>query len=149
MALCAAKCSRAQEEFLAVQMCLVDESGVTQLKNIMRNVAQLESLQFIDNSAETGRALKNIGAEGAAAHSAAFAIDVHIEGEHGLGVTAGNLGLPAYQVALGFTAGRDAAKAQRLADHLVHALSQRWHVQTVPRGQGSFAMGSCGSAEQK
>ena len=144
MALCAAKCSRAQEEFLAVQMCLVDEAGVTQLKNIMRDVAKSENLQFIDNSAETGRALRNIGAEEAARHGAAFAIDVHIEGEHGLGVTAGNLGLPAYQVALGFTAGRNAAKAHKLADRLVQALSQRWRVQTVPKGQGTLPMSSCG-----
>jgi hypothetical protein len=144
MALCAFGCSKAQEEFLAVQVCVVDETGVAQLKNIMRAVAKSENLEFIDNSAETGRALKDIGADKALKRDAALAIDVHIEGDRGMGVTAGNLGLPSNQVALGFTAGANAAKARKLADHLIRALSQRWRVQTVPKGQGSFPMSSCG-----
>ena len=144
MVLCAAKCSRAQEEFLAVQVCLVDEGGATQFTEIMREVARSEGLRFVDGSAETRDYLKDVRDKGQVKLDHVPTINMGIEGEHGLGVTAGNLGLPSNQVALGFTAGRNAAKAHKLADHLVHALSQRWHVQTVPKGQGSFPMTSCG-----
>ena len=144
MALCAFKCSRAQEEFLAVQVCLVDEGASTQFAEIMREVARSEGLRFVDGSAETRDYLKDVRDKGQVKLDHVPTINMGIEGEHGLGVTAGNLGLPSNQVALGFTAGRNAAKAHKLADQLVQALSQRWHVQTVPKGQGSFPMTSCG-----
>jgi len=144
MALCAAKCSRAQEEFLAVQVCLVDESGKAQFTEIMREVARSEGLKFVDGSAETRDYLKDVRDKGQVKLDHLPTINMGIEGDHGLGVTAGNLGLPSNQVALGFTAGRNAAKAHKLADHLVQALSQQWRVQKVPKGQGSFPMTSCG-----
>jgi hypothetical protein len=71
-------------------------------------------------------------------------INAGIEGKNGLGVTAGNLGLPSNQVALGFTTGSDAARAHRLSDRLVGALSKRWRVERVPRGKGAFPMSNCG-----
>jgi hypothetical protein len=85
-----------------------------------------------------------MGADKLLKRDAALSIDVHIEGKGGMGVTAGNLGLRPYQVALGFTAGSDEAKAHRLSDQLVQALSQRWHVETIPQGKGAFPMKSCG-----
>ena len=144
MALCAAKCSHAQEEFLAVQMCLVNEGGATQFTEIMREVARSEDLRFVDGSAETRDYLEDVRNKGQVKLDHLPTINIGIEGEHGLGVTAGNLGLPSNQVALGFTAGRNAAKARKLADHLVQALSQRWHVRKILKGQGSFPMSNCG-----
>ena len=110
----------------------------------MRTVAQSENLQFIDNSAQQGSDLKAMGADKLLKHDASFAIDLHIEGKGGMGVTAGNLGLPPYQVALGFTEGSDAAKAHKLSDQLTRELSQRWHVESVPQGMGALPMKSCG-----
>ncbi len=110
----------------------------------MRTVAQFENLKFIDNSAQQGSDLKAMGADKLLKRDASLAIDLHIEGKGGMGVTAGNLGLPPYQVALGFTEGSDAAKAHRLSARLVRALSRRWHVETVPQGMGAVPMKSCG-----
>jgi hypothetical protein len=109
----------------------------------MRSVADAENLKFVDGSAKTGNDLKIMGADKYLKRDPSLAINVGIEGDEGLGVTAGNLGLPPYQVALGFTAGSDAAKARRLSNRLVQALSQRWHVETVPQGKGVFPMKSC------
>ena len=128
-------CSRAQESFETIQMCVGNHRGVAELKNVMMTVAQSEGLQFIDNSAQQGTALKDIGADKALKRDAASVIDFYIEGANGMGVTAGNLGLPPYQVGLGFTEGDDPAKAHRLADQLVRALSQRWDVQRIPPRQ--------------
>lgn len=144
MALGAAKCSHPQEEFMAVQVCLVDEGGAAKFTEIMREVAQSEGLRFLDGSAETRDYLKDVRDKGQVKLEHIPTINMGIEGEDGLGVTAGNLGLPSNQVALGFTAGRDPSKARRLAKHLVRALSQQYRVQTVPHRQGSFALSSCG-----
>jgi hypothetical protein len=137
-------CSRTQESYLTVQTCLVDQQGVSQFLEMMRAVAKSENLKFVDGSAETGAALKTIGADKHLKRDPALTINVGIEGQGGMGVTAGNLGLPPYQVALGFTEGADAAKAHRLSDRLVQALSQRWHVETVPQGKGALPMKACG-----
>ena len=137
-------CSRTQEAFQTIVTCVVDQRGVAELKNVMRTVAQFENLKFIDNSAQQGSDLKAMGADKLLKRDASLAIDLHIEGKGGMGVTAGNLSLPPYQVALGFTEGSDAAKAHRLSVRLVRALSRRWHVETVPQGMGAVPMKSCG-----
>ncbi len=111
----------------------------------MRTVALSEGLQFVDNSAQQAVELKNMGADKALGRDAAFAIDFHIEGANGLGATAGNLGLPPYQVGLGFTQGDDPAKAHRLADKLIRALAERWDVQRVGLTKGVSLMESCGA----
>lgn len=144
MALFIQGCSRTQESFLTVQTCLVDQQGVAEFLETMRAVAKSESLRFVDGSLKTGESLKTIGADKSLKHDPALTIHVGIEGDGGLGVTAGNLGLPPYQVALGFTEGSDAAKAHRLSDKLVQALSRRWHVETVPQGKGALPMKTCG-----
>jgi hypothetical protein len=137
-------CSPAQEEFRSVQICVVDERGVAELNDLMRATAAAEHLQFIDNSAQQGSDLKAMGADKLLKRDASLAIDFQIEGNGGMGVTAGNLGLPPYQVGLGFTEGSDAAKAHQLSARLIHALSQRWQVETIPAGKGAMPMKSCG-----
>ena len=145
IAVCFAGCSPAQRAFEQVRICVGDERGVAELKNVMQAVAQSENLQFIDNSAQQAQDLKEIATDRALKRDMFHAIDLHIEGESGLGVTAGNLGLPPYQVGLGFTEGRDAAKARQLANHLISSLSQHWSVQRVPSSQGISPMKGCGA----
>jgi hypothetical protein len=136
-------CARGQVAFQTVQMCVGNQQGMAELKNVMMTVAHAEGLQFIDNSARAAVELKAVGADKALKRDVDSAIDFHIEGAGGTGVTAGNLGLLPYQVRLGFTEGGDPAKAHQLADTLVRALSQRWEVQTVPPGEGILPMKTC------
>ena len=137
-------CEKRRQSFLTIQTCVVDKDGVDQLKNTMREIARSENLEFVDGSAETGADLKTIGADKALKRDAALTINVGIKDDSGIIVMGGNLGLPPYQVALGFGASSDAAKARRLSGRLVQALSQRWRVETVPQGRGVFPMKSCG-----
>lgn len=145
VALCAFKCSRPQEAFLTVQVCLVDERGANQFLKVMREVASSEGLKFVDDSSDTEGWLRSVRDNGLVKINHVPTINAGIEGDGGLGVTAGNLGLPSNQVALGFTAGSDAAKARRLSDRLVTALSKRWRVQRVPQRKGVFPMSGCSS----
>jgi hypothetical protein len=136
-------CAGPQEAFQNVQLCIADERGVLELKRIMQAVAQSKNLVFIDNSARQGENLKAMGADKALGRDASRAIDVHIEGENGMGVTAGNLGLPEYQVALAFTEGTNPSMARVLSNELIKALSQRWHVEVVLLGKGAMPMKTC------
>ena len=138
-------CSRAQEAFETVQICVGNEQGVAALKNVMVAVARSEGLQFIDNSAQQASDMKAIDADKALKRDVALAIDFRIEGPNGLGVTAGNLGLPPYQVGMGFTEGDDGPKAHQLADRLIGTLSQRWDVQRFTHGKGVMPMKACGA----
>ena len=132
----------AQDTFLQIQMCVIDQNGVAQFKDTMRAIARSESLRFVDGSAETKTELKAIGAK--VGHNPELSINVGIDDTSGHNFAlGGNLGLPAYQVALGFGDGFDKAKAHRLSERLVNAFSRQWHVERVPVGQGVQPMKSC------
>jgi len=111
---------------------------------IMRDVASSQDLQFIDSSSSTEKSLNATRDAGLVKLSHVPTINVEIEGKHGLGVSASNLGLPSNQVVLGFTAGADTAKARKLSDNLVQALSRQWRVEKVEKGKGAFPMNGCG-----
>lgn len=138
-------CSRAKEAFETAQICVGNQQGVAALKSVMAAAAQSEGLRFIDNSAQQAGDLKAIGADEVLKRDVALAIDFHIEGTNGLGVTAGNLGLPPFQVGMAFTEGNDPPKAHRLADQLIGALSQRWNVQRLAPGTSVLPMKTCGA----
>lgn len=137
-------CAKRGETFLTVQMCVHDEGGVTQLKKLMQDAAQAENLQFVDGSRETGKNLEVMGADKALKRDPSLAINVGIKGDGGIYVMGGNLGLPSYQVALGFGTGSDPEKAHRLSERLVRLLSAEWDVETVPQEKGVFPMDGCG-----
>jgi hypothetical protein len=52
----------------------------------------------------------------------------------------GNLGLPTYQVALGFSG--EPPEDRRFADMMAKQLGARWQTETVPAGKGAFPMKS-------
>jgi len=137
-------CGRSQEAFLTVGVCAGDQGGVEQVLETMRATAKSAGLKFIDQSAETRANLENVDANKSLKYGADSLVDAHIEGAGGMGVTASNLGLPPFQIALGFTAGSDSAKGHHLADQLVRALSERWHVQKIPEGEGVRPLKECG-----
>lgn len=139
-------CAKRDETFLTVQMCVEDEDGIMRLKAMMRDAAEAENLHFVDSSARTGDNLKAMGADEVLGRDAASAINIGIRGEGGTFVMGGNLGLPPYQIALGFGTGSEPGKGHQLAQRLVPLLSDEWDVKTVPKGQGVFPMSSCGDS---
>ena len=55
----------------------------------------------------------------------AIAIDISVQKADGVGVTAVNLGLPEFEIALGFSEGADAEFAHRFADKVLKRLGER------------------------
>jgi hypothetical protein len=98
-------------------------------------------MSFIDGNASAERDLKAMGVK---TDPSAPVINLGVERKDGMGLTAGNLGLPNYQVALGFSEGSDSAEAHRFADTVVRKVSEHWHVVVVPAGRGALPLVTCG-----
>jgi hypothetical protein len=138
-------CTQGKRGFLIVQLCLNDEKNLAQFTQTLWSIAKSEGMTFIDSSATTEQNLKTIGA---AIDPSAPVINVGVERKDGLGLTAGNMGLPNYQVALGFSAGSNPAEAHKFAETVIKTLESRWHVEVVPPGRGALPLTNCLNAVQ-
>lgn len=124
-----------------VQLCLGDQRALSEFTNVMRSIAKSEHMDFVDGSAqakhdlEATNALRQVGP----------IIHMGLEREDGMGLVAGNIGLPGYQVALGFSSGSSQSSAHTFAAKVVSELKKRWHVESVPVGRGALPLNGCAS----
>jgi len=134
-------CTQGERSFLIVQVCLNDRQDLSEFKNLIESVANAEHMQFTDRSDETQRELQSINNPNV--HQAWQAINFGIIGEDGIGLTAGNIGMPANEIAVGFTGVSDLPRARNLANSVVNKLQERWHVETLPEGTAAQGMRKC------
>jgi hypothetical protein len=110
---------------------------------MMRSIAASENMKFVDGGAETQRDLKTIGARMEKLDTPGSVINIGIDRGNRNIMIGGNLGLPIYQVVLGFSGDENPSETQRFADNVVKQLGTRWRVQTVPHGTGALPMRPC------
>lgn len=132
---------RGERPFLLVQTCLGNDKNVALWISTMQEIARSQNMAFIDGSKATqgDMARLKVRVDGRL-------INISIERRDGMGLMAGNLGLTPYEVAIGFSEGSNPIEAHQFADLVVKTLKQRWDVQVVPSGLGSFPMKGCGVA---
>lgn len=136
-------CAQGSRPFLIVQLCVHDRAGVSQLVGDLKELATSEHMEFFDNSANTARDLKNTGYRGRERSDGSPVVNVGVLRKDGLGVGGGNLGLPGYQVALGFSKGSNDAESRRFANEVVRRLQRRWRVEIVPSGSTAKPLAGC------
>jgi hypothetical protein len=136
-------CTQGKRPFLIVQVCLRDEQNLALFTSMMKSIAQSERMSFIDRSAATESELRSTDHVLDKLKQDTPIVNLGIEGKGGVGMSAGNLGLPNYQVALGFSEGSDPPGAHAFSDRVVSRLKARWHVETVPAGKGAFPLKTC------
>jgi len=134
-------CSEGKRPFRMVQFCLAGNSDAMELKREVSSIARSEGMKLNDGSDAAERGLE-------ATHAPADTrqqpvIHVGVEGSDGLGLMVASIGLPSFQVVLGFSEGADRLKARAFADRVVKRLSQRWHLKTVPAGTGALPLKDC------
>jgi len=122
-----------------VQICLGNEQGLKDFTDRMRSVARSEQMTFVDGSSDTKKDLETMGA----LRQAGPIIHMGVEREDGLGLTAGNIGLPGFQVAVGFSEGSNPPEAHAFAKRVIDLLETQWRVETVPPGKGALPLKSC------
>jgi hypothetical protein len=135
-------CGSGKPPFLMAQVCLRNAEDLAAFTREMQVIAQSEGKQLIDRSAATQKEFDTIGhpVEGARTRPV---INMGILLGDGVGLTVGNLGLPGYQVAVGFSEGSKPTDAHRFADAVINGLAQRWRVESVPAGTGAKGMENC------
>ena len=136
-------CTPGKRPLLMIQLCVKDDQGVADFMNAMRAIAASEHMTLVDGSAQTQQELKDIDAKFEKLDTPGSVINFGIDrGDHSL-VMGGNLGLPTYQIAMGFSGDEDPKKMKRLADVVAKRLAALWQVQMVPDGIGAFPMKTC------
>jgi hypothetical protein len=124
---------------LIVQLCFKDDQELADFTHLLESIAYSERMVYIDNSGPTERGLAVLNAPGRLAP----VINIGLHDDDGAGLGVGNLGLPKYQVAVGFSEGSKPAEARRFADSVVGQLRARWHVEAVPEGRGALPIQDC------
>lgn len=137
-------CGEGKGPFLMVQTCLGDEQNVVLFENMLRAIAQSKNMTYVDGSKSTQKDLVDLKV-----NAGYQLINVGVERDDGIGLMAGNLGLSAYEVAIGFSEGSNPVEARQFANLVVGALKERWRVEVVPQGQGAFPMKGCGNSASK
>jgi hypothetical protein len=126
-----------------IQLCVEDDQGVADFMNIMRSIAVSEHMTFVDGGAETQRELKAIGAKFEKLDIPGSVMNFGIDHGDDTFIMGGNLGLPIYQIAMGFSGVADPAEMRALAAVVKKQLATRWQVQNVPDGTGALPMTTC------
>lgn len=136
-------CAPGRLPFLMVQMCLANKQGVEEFINELKSIAAAEKLEFIDNSSNAERGLNETGYVSHERTGGSRVMDIRLVRRDGMGIGATNVGLPGYQVAMGFAEGSNAVEAQNFAKRVLPRFKRRWLVELVPPGAGAGPMVGC------
>jgi hypothetical protein len=124
-------------------MCVRDAQGMVLFIDEMKSIATQEKMEYRDGSEDTKRGLEIIGDAGARRVDGSPLINILVERRDGLGVTAVNVSLPGYQIALGFLLGANELEAQQFLEKVVKRLRQHWRVDVLPSGSSIEPDQSC------
>jgi hypothetical protein len=98
-------------------------------------------MEFTDRSGQTGDELRSLASNNNVHVNKRF-VNIGADRGNDFSFGAGNLGLPARQIAIGFN-GNSLENAGLFANDVVKKLSTRWRVHDVPQGRGAFLLTHC------
>lgn len=136
-------CQGAPGPFLIIQMCVQDRQGLETLRHELRDIATREGMRYLDGSEATKNSIEMMKSGELRRNDGTPYLNIQLNRGDGVGIGAGNLGLPGYQVALAFNSGNDRREAERISSAVVDRLGQYWQVIPVPEGQGAKPMEGC------
>ncbi len=136
-------CAPGKHPFLMVQMCLSSEQGVEAFVDELRSVAAAEKMEFVDNSRNAEQELKGVGYAGRERTRGNRVIDVRVMRKDGMAIGATNVGLPGFQMAMGFSEGSSAVETQNFANRTLARFRKHWSMESVPSGAGAKPMADC------
>jgi hypothetical protein len=122
---------------------LRNEDDVSRFVALMRGIASQTGLHFVDTSAGAQEGLARVAPAQARIEARRKAVNIGTVDRAGFGFSAGNLGMPGYQVAVGFTDEGRSQDAHKFALATVTALRKHWRVETQSGGSGAQGMKSC------
>ena len=138
-----ASCSQGQRPFLIAQVCLQSPADVDQFLAELQRLSILEKFESVDASASTAQKLAVMGAGDLVKDRAGKVVDVLLRRKDGVGLAATNIGLPGYQVTIGFSAGADDRAATLFADRIIGVIGKRWRVEAASGEAGANGLSNC------
>jgi hypothetical protein len=126
-------CVGGQRPFLQVQLCLDDAADAARFIDLMQSVSESHRMRYVDRSALTQKEL--IQLKKAPGYQV---VDVGAWDEQGVGWGAGNVGLSAYEMSIGFSEGTSPSSAHAFAEEVIQRMSSKWKVYTVPSNRGAL-----------
>jgi hypothetical protein len=142
-------CGGGKSQFFGVQFCAEDGRGLEELRGELRHIATDEDMEFSDISQRVAGEHERIRQRSPPTRQShdrdggSPYFVVTLEHPDGTFVTATNLGLPGYEVALGFLRGRDPMASAALAERISSRLEKRWPLRRLAEGVGAMPMGGC------
>jgi hypothetical protein len=124
-------CSPGKASFRVVQLDLANKQSLALFVEEMKAISKEEQMEYVDGSKETERGLDTIDYSDQGRADGSPTIHLAVQRSDGMGVTAINVSLPGYRVALGFTDGSNAIEARRFADKVIARLEQHWTVEEI------------------
>lgn len=130
--------------FMIQEVCLRNAEDLSAFTREIHLIADSEGAQFLDRSVDTQKELNTIDHSFEGARNKPV-INMGFQHTDGVGLTVTNLGLPGYQVAVGFSEGSNPAEARKFAQMVVGKLEEHWHIETVPNPaeSGALPMKNC------
>ncbi len=135
-------CSEGKHPFRIVQFCLAGVEEIPAFTGFMNEIAQEYRMEFTDRSGQTGDELRSLASDNKNVPVNDRAVNIGAERGVEFSFGAGNLGLPARQIAIGFNGDR-LETAKPFADAVVKKLSTRWHIREIPQGLGALPLSDC------
>lgn len=140
---CLAGCSEGKAPFRTVQFCLAGPQEIPAFTSFMNEIAQEYRMEFTDRSGQTEDELQALASDNKNVPVNKRAVNIGADRGGEISFGAGNLGMPAEQIVVGFN-GTNVGEARQFADTVVGKLSARWHVHEVPQGRGASPLANCG-----
>ena len=108
-------CRAGKDPLLMAQLCFSNKEAQSAYVKTLQSIAETEGLQFSDTSGSTQRGLDTIGYVGTERGDGTAVLNIGAVRSDGMGFTAVNLGLPGYQVLMGFAEGSNPREARQFA----------------------------------
>ena len=137
-----AGCSEGKHPFRMVQLCLTGPQEIPAFTSFINEIAQSYQMEFFDRSGQTHDELQSLATVNKNTPVNARAINIGAERGSEFSFSAGNLGLPTNQIAIGFN-GDDPNEAKAFSDVAVDRLSTKWRIHEVPQGSGALPLTRC------
>lgn len=138
-------CGTGERPFRMVQFCLGGIGQIATMNAVLRESAAANRLPFYDNSRATEADLNSAAKVQHNLPVAHPTVNVGTVGPDAMGFSAGNFAEAPLQIVVGFSKGSDIAKARKLSDDVVQALSRRWRIREVSNVEtsGAFPLKDC------
>lgn len=143
-----AACLPGKDSFRVAQICLTSKETALQLVQVMKQIANEEQMAFVDGSAETARGLKIIGYDDRGRTDGSLTIHLGVHRADGMGVTIGNMGLPGYKMAIGFSEGSNPSEGNRFANKVIDRLGRLGPLEELPAGSRIQPDPKCGDPQR-